>query len=123
MSKVEQLHWPPSSRLFNSTEQNLGIVVRAVSYNEGDGIGRDIWAATSRVLDAAVKKAYRGKRQIHWLEFQAGQKAFDRSGNWLPDETLDACREYLVALKGPLPADFVKRLTLINMLIRYSRRT
>ena len=69
---------------------------------EGDGIGPDIWAASERVLDAAVEKAYGGKRKIYWKEVLAGQKAFDATGEWLPDETLEAIEKYLVAIKGPL---------------------
>src|SRR5258707_12268070 len=69
---------------------------------EGDGTSRDIWRASVRVFDAAVGKAYGGKRKITWQEVLAGQKAFDATGNWLPDETLDAFRTYLVGIKGPL---------------------
>ena len=69
---------------------------------EGDGTGPDIWAASVRVFDAAIKKAYGGKKQVHWLEVLAGQKAFDKTGNWLPDETLEAFRQFVVGIKGPL---------------------
>ena len=71
-------------------------------YIEGDGTGRDIWRATVHVLDAAVQKAYGGSRSIAWMEVLAGQKAHDAVGSWLPDETLDAFRTYLVGIKGPL---------------------
>ena len=64
---------------------------------EGDGIGPDIWAAAVRVFDAAVEKAYGGERKIQWLEVLAGEKAFNKTGSWLPEETLDAFRKYLVA--------------------------
>ncbi|MEA1997344.1 MAG: isocitrate dehydrogenase (NADP(+)) [Gemmatimonadota bacterium] len=73
-----------------------------IPFIEGDGIGPDIWAASVRVFDAAVEKAYRGEKKIHWLEIYAGGKAHELCGEWLPDETLDAVREYLVAIKGPL---------------------
>ncbi|MCB0644786.1 MAG: NADP-dependent isocitrate dehydrogenase, partial [Phaeodactylibacter sp.] len=73
-----------------------------IPFIEGDGIGPDIWAASVRVFDAAVEKAYGGTRKIQWLEVLAGQKAFDETGEWLPDATLDAVKEYLVAIKGPL---------------------
>ncbi len=63
---------------------------------EGDGTGPDIWAAAVRVFGAAVEKAYDGKRKIHWTEVMAGEKSFNQSGSWLPDETLDAFRKYLV---------------------------
>src|SRR5512135_3406386 len=69
---------------------------------EGDGTGPDIWRASVRVLDAAVSKAYGGRRRIAWMEVLAGQKSFDRLGTWLPDETVAAFRDYLVGIKGPL---------------------
>ena len=70
-----------------------------IPFIEGDGTGADIWAASVRVFDAAVAKAYGGKRKIHWMEVLAGEKSFNQTGNWLPDETLDAFREYLVGIK------------------------
>ncbi|HTL99138.1 MAG TPA: isocitrate/isopropylmalate family dehydrogenase, partial [Holophagaceae bacterium] len=70
-----------------------------VPFIEGDGTGADIWRASVRVLDAAVEKAYAGKRQIQWMEVYAGQKSFDKFNSWLPDETVDACRDYLVSIK------------------------
>jgi len=73
-----------------------------IPFIEGDGTGRDIWRAAVRVLNAAVEKAYRGDRVIHWLETYAGQKAFDRFHTWLPDETVQVFQEYLVGIKGPL---------------------
>src|SRR5262249_62084534 len=69
---------------------------------EGDGTGPDIWRASVRVFDAAVAKAYKGQRTIHWQEVLAGEKAFNKTGNWLPDETLAAFRHYLAAIKDPL---------------------
>src|SRR5580692_12161011 len=69
---------------------------------EGDGTGRDIWRASVRVLDAAVAKAYGGRRKIEWMEVYAGEKAYNAFKSWLPDETVEACREYLVSIKGPL---------------------
>ena len=75
-----------------------------IPFIEGDGTGPDIWRASVRVLDAAVAKAYGGKRKIHWLEVLAGEKAFNETGNWLPDATVEACREYLVSIKGQLPS-------------------
>ena len=70
-----------------------------IPFIEGDGTGPDIWRATVRVLDAAVEHAYKGDKQIHWMEIFAGQKAYEAFDNWLPDETVTACREYLVAIK------------------------
>ncbi len=85
---------------------------------EGDGTGRDIWRASVRVLDAAVAKAYGGKRSIAWLEVLAGQKAFDQTGSWLPDETLDAFRKYLVGIKGPLTTPIGGGIRSLNVALR-----
>src|SRR5699024_5776990 len=73
-----------------------------VPFIEGDGTGPDIWRAAKRVLDASVEKAYDGKKEIKWLEVYAGEKAFDKTGEWLPAETLEKIEEYKVAIKGPL---------------------
>ncbi len=89
-----------------------------VPFIEGDGIGPDIWRATQRVLDAAVSKAYGGKKQIHWMEVFAGQKAADRFDSWLPDATTDACREYLVSLKGPLTTPVGGGIRSLNVALR-----
>ena len=85
---------------------------------EGDGTGRDIWAATHRVLDAAVAKAYGGERKLCWMEVYAGQKAFDHFGSWLPDETLDAFRKYLVGIKGPLTTPIGGGIRSLNVALR-----
>ncbi len=85
---------------------------------EGDGIGPDIWRASQRVFDAAVEKAYGGKRKIFWKEVLAGQKAFDQTGNWLPTETLDAFREYLVGIKGPLTTPVGGGIRSLNVALR-----
>ncbi len=69
---------------------------------EGDGIGPDIWKASVRVFDAAVEKAYGGKKKIEWMEVLAGEKAFNLTGEWMPEATMDAFREYLLSIKGPL---------------------
>ena len=68
----------------------------------GDGTGPDIWAASVRVMDAAVQKAYGGKRKISWFEVFAGEESFKRFNNWLPDDTVEAFKEYLIGIKGPL---------------------
>src|SRR6201988_1116604 len=73
-----------------------------IPFIEGDGTGPDIWRASVRVMDAAVQKAYGGKRKIHWMEVYAGEKSHKLVNSWLPDETVEACREYLVSIKGPL---------------------
>jgi isocitrate dehydrogenase len=85
---------------------------------EGDGTGPDIWRASVRVFDSAVEKAYGGKRKIAWLEALAGQKAFDATGNWLPDATLDAFRTYLVGIKGPLTTPIGGGIRSLNVAMR-----
>lgn len=85
---------------------------------EGDGIGPDIWAAAERVLNAAVDKAYGGARKIHWKEVLAGQKAYDKTGEWLPQATLDAIKEYLVAIKGPLTTPVGGGIRSLNVALR-----
>jgi isocitrate dehydrogenase len=89
-----------------------------IPFIEGDGTGPDIWRASVRVLDAAVDKAYGGKRKIHWMEIYAGQKSFDRFNSWLPDETVEACREYLVSIKGPLTTPVGGGIRSLNVALR-----
>lgn len=89
-----------------------------IPFIEGDGIGVDIWAAASRVLDAAVEKAYNGEKKIVWKEILAGEKAFDQTGNWLPEETLDAVREYIIAIKGPLTTPIGGGFRSLNVALR-----
>ena len=89
-----------------------------IPFIEGDGIGPDVWRATRQVLDAAVARAYDGKREIHWLEVYAGEKANELTGSWLPDETLDRCREYLVAIKGPLTTPIGGGIRSLNVALR-----
>jgi isocitrate dehydrogenase len=89
-----------------------------VPFIEGDGTGPDIWRAAVRVLDAAVAKAYAGRRRIHWMEIYAGEKSFKRSGNWLPDETVAACRAYLVSIKGPLTTPIGGGIRSLNVALR-----
>jgi len=89
-----------------------------IPFIEGDGIGPDVWAATVRVLDAAVEKSSKGARKIHWAEVYAGEKANQLCGSWLPDETLDTCREYLVAIKGPLTTPIGGGIRSLNVALR-----
>lgn len=89
-----------------------------IPFIEGDGIGPDVWKASSRVLDAAVAKAYGGQRVISWMEVYAGEKANELTGSWLPDATLDACREYLVAIKGPLTTPIGGGIRSLNVALR-----
>lgn len=85
---------------------------------EGDGIGPDIWRAAVRVFDAAVAKAYGGSRKIEWLEVLAGEKAFKKTGSWLPEETLQAFKEYLVGIKGPLTTPIGGGIRSLNVALR-----
>lgn len=89
-----------------------------VPFIEGDGIGPDIWAAASRVLDAAVEKAYNGEKKIEWREVLAGEKAFNQTGEWLPQETLDVINEYLIAIKGPLTTPIGGGIRSLNVALR-----
>lgn len=89
-----------------------------IPFIEGDGTGADIWAASVRVLDAAVEKAYAGTRKIHWLEVLAGEKAFNVTGNWLPDETLTTISEYMIAIKGPLTTPVGGGIRSLNVALR-----
>lgn len=89
-----------------------------VLFIEGDGTGPDIWRATKIVLDAAVKKAYGGKRTIQWQEILAGEKAFNMTGSWLPDETLEKIKKYKVAIKGPLTTPVGGGIRSINVTLR-----
>ncbi len=89
-----------------------------IPFIEGDGTGPDIWNASVRVFDAAVEKAYLGKRKILWKEVLAGEKAFSATGNWLPDSTLDAFREYIVGIKGPLTTPVGGGIRSLNVALR-----
>jgi isocitrate dehydrogenase len=89
-----------------------------IPYIEGDGTGPDIWAASQRVFDAAVQKAYQGGKRIVWKEIYAGQKAFDRVGTYLPDETVEAFRDYIVGIKGPLTTPVGGGIRSLNVALR-----
>ncbi len=89
-----------------------------IPFIEGDGVGADIWAAASRVFEAAVEKAYNGSKKIIWKEVLAGDKAFKQTGSWLPDETLDVIREYIIAIKGPLTTPIGGGITSLNVALR-----
>jgi isocitrate dehydrogenase len=89
-----------------------------IPFIEGDGTGADIWAASVRVLDAAVEKAYNGTRKIHWKEVLAGEKAFNQTGSWLPDETLQIIDEYRIAIKGPLTTPVGGGIRSLNVALR-----
>ena len=89
-----------------------------VPFIEGDGTGVDIWPASKKVFDAAVQKAFGGKKKIQWKEVLAGEKAFNKTGNWLPEETLAAFREYLVGIKGPLTTPVGGGIRSLNVALR-----
>lgn len=89
-----------------------------IPFIEGDGTGPDIWAAAQRVLDAAVEKAYDGKRKIVWKEVYAGEKAYNKFGEWLPQETLDTIREHIIAIKGPLTTPIGGGIRSLNVALR-----
>jgi len=89
-----------------------------IPFIRGDGTGPDIWAASVRVFDAAVEKAYKGKRKVSWLEVYAGEDSFNRNGEWLPQETIDKFREYLVGIKGPLTTPVGGGIRSLNVALR-----
>ena len=89
-----------------------------IPFIEGDGTGPDIWRAARTVIDAAVEKSYHGSRKIEWLEVLAGEKAFNKTGNWLPEETLEAFQNYLVGIKGPLTTPIGGGIRSLNVTIR-----
>ncbi len=89
-----------------------------IPFIEGDGIGPDIWKASVRVFDAAVEKAYNGKRKIEWLEVLAGEKAFNHGGEWMPHATMEAFKNYLIAIKGPLTTPVGGGIRSLNVALR-----
>ena len=89
-----------------------------IPFIEGDGIGVDIWPASKKVIDHAVEKAYKGSKKIEWLEVLAGEKAFNQTGEWLPQETLDSFNKYLVGIKGPLTTPVGGGITSLNVALR-----
>ena len=89
-----------------------------IPFIEGDGTGPDIWRASVRVFDAAVEKAYKGKRKVAWKEVLAGEKAFKKTGNWMPEDTLTSFREYLVGIKGPLTTPIGEGMRSLNVALR-----
>ncbi len=89
-----------------------------IPFIEGDGTGPDIWRAAQKVIDSAVETAFRGKKKIRWMETDAGEKSFERTGEWLPDRTLETLREYMVAIKGPMTTPVGKGIRSLNVAIR-----
>ena len=113
-----QPHPPAGGETITIAGGKLNVPDRPViPYIEGDGTGPDIWRASVRVFDAAVRKAYGGKREVKWMEVYAGEKAFPLS-NWLPDETVAAFRDYLVGIKGPLTTPIGGGIRSLNVALR-----
>jgi isocitrate dehydrogenase len=110
---------PPAGQKITIARGALRVPDRPViPYVEGDGTGRDIWRASQRVFDAAVQKSYGGRRSIEWLEVLAGEKAFNRTKEWMPAETLTAFREYMVGIKGPLTTPVGGGIRSLNVALR-----
>ena len=89
-----------------------------IPFIEGDGIGPDIWKASVRVFDAAIEKAYAGTRKIDWLKVLAGEESFKQNGSWMPDATMDAFKEYLISIKGPLTTPVGGGIRSLNVALR-----
>jgi len=110
---------PASGEAITSEDGRLRVPDRPIiPFIEGDGTGPDIWRATRRVLDAAVERAYEGQRRIEWMEVYAGEKAVQVTGEWLPEETLEALREFRVGIKGPLTTPVGGGMRSLNVTLR-----
>ena len=119
MADYEHLTAPTTGEPIRMTDGGLSVPDRPIiPFIEGDGIGPDIWAAASRVLDGAVAAAYGDDRQIEWFEVYAGQKAMDTFGEWLPQDTLDAMENHLVSIKGPLTTPVGGGIRSLNVALR-----
>ncbi len=119
MMETNVLNVPKSGDKIRIAEGKLQVPDKPViPFIEGDGTGPDIWRASVRVIDAAVERAYGGRRQIQWMEVFAGQKSFDKSSTWLPDETVEAFREFLVGIKGPLTTPVGGGIRSLNVALR-----
>ena len=111
----------PSGEKIQIDEESRKLVIPdnpIIPFIEGDGIGPDIWHASQMVFDAAVEKAYGGKKKITWLEVLAGEKAHDKTGEWLPEETTETIKEYIVAIKGPLTTPVGGGIRSLNVALR-----
>ena len=110
---------PAGGAKITKTPTGLNVPDRPIiPFIEGDGTGPDIWRASVRVLDAAVAKAYGGQKKIEWLEVYAGEKANNTYGTWLPEGTVQACRDYLVSIKGPLTTPVGGGIRSLNVALR-----
>src|SRR5262245_12034596 len=109
----------PGEKITRGQDARLSVPHRPIiPFIEGDGTGPDIWRASVRVFNAAVERAYRGERKIEWKEVLAGEKAFNKTGNWLPDETVEAFRTYLVGINGPLTTPVGGGIRSLNVALR-----
>ncbi len=119
MSTALKLNVPAQGQKITISNGKLAVPDQPIiPFIEGDGTGPDIWRASVRVMDAAVQRAYDGKRKIHWMEVFAGQKSNDLFNTWLPDETVQACRDYLVSIKGPLTTPVGGGIRSLNVALR-----
>lgn len=119
MPKFEQYELPKEGQAITLENGKLNVPNNPIiPFIEGDGTGPDIWAASKRILDAAVEKAYGGEKQIAWFEVYAGEKAFNKFDSWLPADTLEAIREYFVAIKGPLTTPIGGGFRSLNVALR-----
>src|SRR2546428_13588392 len=110
---------PPPGEKISITNGKLDVPDRPIlPFIRGDGTGPDIWAASERVFDAAVKKAYGGKRKVAWFEVFAGEAAKQKFDTWLPDQTVQAFLEYLVGIKGPLTTPVGGGIRSLNVALR-----
>ncbi len=110
---------PANGERISISGRNLQIPDHPIlPFIEGDGTGRDIWRASQHVFDAAVEKAYQGQRKIHWMEIYAGEKAYNLTGSWLPDDTVTAFKEFLVGIKGPLTTPIGGGIRSLNVALR-----
>ena len=115
----QHLQVPAGGEKITIAEGRLNVPARPIlPFIEGDGTGRDIWRASVRVFDAAVEKAYGGQRRIAWMEVYAGEKSFNQFGTWLLDETVDAFKEFLVGIKGPLTTPIGGGIRSLNVALR-----
>lgn len=119
MGKYNYIEVPTEGEMIVLTNGILSIPDNPIiPFIEGDGIGPDLWSASVRVWDAAVDKSYKGKKKIAWMEVFAGQKAFDKTGEWLPQETVDAIGEFYIAIKGPLTTPVGGGIRSLNVSLR-----
>lgn len=119
MLQLEKISPPTEGEKITIQDGKLQVPTNPIiPFIEGDGTGRDIWRVSKRVLDAAVEKAYNGERKLSWYEVFAGEKAFNTFNEWLPNDTLEAIREYIVAIKGPLTTPIGGGIRSLNVALR-----